>query len=318
MQKYPLPIPAYIGVVVLFLIIFLAFSGCTTSNGEGDRELMIIAVTIPPQAEMVREIGGERVDVFVMMPPGSDPHTYEPGPALVGRAAEADLYITLGAGLFPIEDNLVSRLKAVSPDLIVVDSSKGITRLMDRDEIVNHSDGSSDSVSSGPESPSGGSPDPHIWLSLRNAVIMSENIRDAMIEADPAHEEEYRENCERYTVQLRDLDQSINTTFSRNNPGIILVTHPAWEYFARDYHLEMVAIEKDGKEPTAKDIESLITLARSRDIRVVFSEAQESSRQAETIAREINGTVRVIDPLATDYLANMKRVAEAFREAGSG
>jgi zinc transport system substrate-binding protein len=147
---------------------------------------------------------------------------------------------------------------------------------------------------------------------------MSENIRDAMIEADPAHEEEYRENCERYTVRLRDLDQSINDTFSRNNPGIILVTHPAWEYFARDYHLEMVAIEKDGKEPTAKDIESLITLARSRDIRVVFSEAQESSRQAETIAREINGTVRVIDPLAADYLANMERVAEAFREAGSG
>ena len=296
--------------MVLFLVVFLATSGCTTPSGTGDREGMVIAVTLPPQAEMVREIGGDKVDVFVMMPPGSDPHTYEPGPALVGRAVEADLYITLGTGLLPIEDNLVSRLKAVNPDLIVVDSSQGITRLMDHDERVNYGDG--------PESPSEESPDPHIWLSLRNAVVMSENIRDAMIKADPAHEKEYRENCERYTARLRDLDQNISDTFSRNNPGIILVTHPAWEYFARDYHLDMVAIGQNGKEPTAKDIESLITLARSRGIRVVFSEAQESRRQAETIAREIGGTVRVIDPLAADYLANMERVSEAFREAGSG
>lgn len=317
MQKFCPMKTAYVGVIVLFLVVLLATSGCTTPSGTGDREGMVIAVTLPPQAEMVKEIGGDRVDVFVMMPPGSDPHTYEPGPALVARAAEADLYITLGTGLFPIEDSLVSRLKDVSPDLVVVDSSQGITRLMDHDE-NDHSDGSSDTGSFKPESPSGENPDPHIWLSLRNAVIMSENTRDAMIVADPAHEKEYRENCERYTARLRGLDQSINDTFSRNNPGIILVTHPAWEYFARDYHLEMVAIGQDGKEPTVKDIESLITLARSRDIRVVFSEAQESSRQAETIAREIGGTVRVIDPLAADYLANMGRVAEAFREAGSG
>jgi zinc transport system substrate-binding protein len=317
MQKYPLQKPAYFGIMVLFLVILFATSGCTTTDGTGDREGMVVAVTIPPQAEMVREIGGDLVDVFVMMPPGSDPHTYEPGPALVERAARADLYITLGTGLFPIEDSLVLRLKAVSPDLIVVDSSKGIILLRDHNEIDNR-DRSSDSEYLKPESLSGESPDPHIWLSLRNAVIMSENTRDAMIDADPDHEKEYRENCERYTARLRDLDQSINDTFSRNNPGIILVTHPAWEYFARDYHLEMVAIEKNGKEPTAKDIETLITLARSRDIRVVFSEAQESSRQAETIAREIGGTVRVIDPLAADYLANLERVAGAFREAGSG
>jgi len=162
-----------------------------------------------------------------------------------------------------------------------------------------------------------GSPDPHIWLSLRNAEIMSENTRDALIAADPAHAREYRENCDLYTARLKDLDQKIIDTFSRNDPGIILVTHPAWEYFARDYDLEMVAIDKEGKEPTAKDLESLILLARSNDVRVVFVEAQESPRGAETIAREIGGTVRVIDPLAGDYLANMDRVSAAFSESGA-
>jgi zinc transport system substrate-binding protein len=136
--------------------------------------------------------------------------------------------------------------------------------------------------------------------------------------ADPAHETEYRENCDRYTAHLKDLDQRISDAFSRDNPGIILVTHPAWEYFARDYDLEMVAIEQEGKEPTAKDLESLIVLARSHGIRVVFAEAQESPREAETIAREIGGTVLVIDPLAGDYLANMERVSKAFTETGTG
>jgi zinc transport system substrate-binding protein len=249
------------------------------------------------------------VEIYVMVPPGSDPHTYEPLPALVAKAAEADMYLTLGTGLLPVEDVLASRLVAMNPDLVRVDSSKNITYLRDYEETE---DGSNGSFGMEP----GESPDPHIWLSLRNAEIMSENTRDALITADPAHEMEYRENCDRYTARLKDLDQRISDAFSGNTPGIILVTHPAWQYFARDYGLLMVAIEHEGKEPTAKELEALIVLGRTHGIRVVFAEAQESTREAETIAREIGGTVRVIDPLAGDYLANMERVSQAFMETG--
>jgi zinc transport system substrate-binding protein len=205
----------------------------------------------------------------------------------------------------------------MNPDLVVVDTSQGITYLMNQDETTDSSNGSSQE---NPVEPAGRgieSPDPHIWLSLRNAEIMSENTCNALVMADPAHEKEYRENCDRYTARLKDLDQRIIDTFSRKDPGLILVTHPAWEYFARDYDLEMVAIDREGKEPTARDLESLIILARSRGVRVVFAEAQESTREAETIAREIGGTVRVIDPLAGDYLANMERISEAFSETGA-
>jgi zinc transport system substrate-binding protein len=306
------------GILALLLVVLLTASGCTGITGTGSgKEVMVVAVTIPPQAEMVKEIGGDRVEVFVMMPPGSDPHTFEPGPALVAEAAEADIYLTLGTGLLPLEDALVSRLRAMNSDLVVVDSSKGITYLLGYEETSGDSNGSSPEKQGETEARATERPDPHIWLSLRNAEIMSENTRDALIAADPAHEKEYRENCDRYTARLNDLDQKIIDTFSRNDPGIILVTHPAWEYFARDYDLEMVAIDREGKEPTAKDLESLILLARSNTIRVVFAEAQESPRGAETIAREIGGTVRVIDPLAGDYLANMDRVSAAFAEPGA-
>jgi len=306
------------GFLALLLVILLTTSGCTSTSGTGsEKEGVMVAVTLPPQAEMVQEIGGEWVDVIVVMPPGSDPHTYEPGPALVAKASGADLYLALGTGLLPLEDTLVSRLRAMNPDLVVVDTSKGVTYLLDQEGTNGNSSGSSQEMQGDPESPGVGSPDPHIWLSLRNAEIMSENIRDALIAADPAHEKEYWENGDRYAARLEDLDQTIIARLSENDPGILLVTHPAWQYFARDYGLQVVAIDREGKEPTAKDLESLILLARSNNIRVVFAEAQESLRGAETIARETGGTVQVIDPLAQDYLANMERVSAAFSEAGS-
>jgi zinc transport system substrate-binding protein len=317
MQKYCLTRPGLVGITGVLLVLLLATSGCTTTGETGSGEEILVAVTIPPQAEMVRAIGGDRVDVIIMVPPGSDPHTYEPGPALVARAAEADMYLTLGTGLLPLEDVLVSRIRGMNPDLVVVDSAQGITYLLTREETGGNRTGSFQEKPGEPAAPGRESPDPHIWLSLRNAEIMSENTCNALIMADPAHEKEYRENCDRYTARLKDLDQRIIATFSRNNPRIILVTHPAWEYFARDYGLEMIAIEREGKEPTAKDLESLIVLARSNGIRVVFAEAQESTREAETIARETGGSVRVIDPLAADYLANMERISEAFSETGT-
>ena len=318
MQNYCTMKAGLAGILALILLLLLTTSGCTSTDGAGSGKGVMVAVTIPPQAEMVQEIGGDRVDVFVMMPPGSDPHTYEPGPALVAKASGADLYLTLGTGLLPLEDALVSRLRAMNPDLVVVDSSQGITYLLEHEDPTGKGDGSSQEKQGDTEGRGMASPDPHLWLSLRNAEIMSENTRDALIAADPAHAQEYRENCDLYTARLKDLDHTIIDRFSRNEPGIILVTHPAWEYFARDYDLEMVAIEKEGKEPTARDLASLIILARSQDIRVVFVEAQESPRGAETIAREIGGTVHVIDPLAGDYLANMDRVSAAFSESGGG
>jgi zinc transport system substrate-binding protein len=315
-KRYPGK-PGLVATFAALFAILLIATGCISTERDETGNEIRVAVTIPPQEEMVREIGGDHVEIFVMVPPGSDPHTFEPRPALLARAAEADMYLTLGTGLLPVEDVLAYRLKAMNPDLVIVDSSEGISLLQNYEERKDSNE-STLGEPCGPDSCSQESPDPHIWLSLRNAEIMSENTRDALIMADPAHETEYRENCDRYTAHLKDLDQRISDAFSRDNPGIILVTHPAWEYFARDYDLEMVAIEQEGKEPTAKDLESLIVLARSHGIRVVFAEAQESPREAETIAREIGGTVLVIDPLAGDYLANMERVSKAFTETGTG
>jgi len=289
-----IPVLTLSRICPLFIIsvCLLLSAGCLSPGQDDQGQGILVAVTIPPQEEMVREIGDGRVDVLVLVPPGSDPHTYEPSPGLVARASAADLYLTLGSGLFPVEDTLADRLRAMNPALFVVNTSAGVDYLG-----------------------TGERRDPHVWLSLKNARIMAGNTRDALILADPGYQEMYRENADRYIARIDDLDRKISADFLREDPGTILVTHGAWGYFARDYGLSIISIEQEGKEPTAKDLEALITRARAQGVTVVFSEAQENRREAQAIADEIGGMVMVIDPLAPDYLGNMERIATAF--AGS-
>jgi len=280
-----------IPIAALFMVVFtlLACSGCLGSGEEKSQQGITVVVTIPSQAEMVREIGGGRVNVVVLVPPGSDPHTYEPSPGLVQKAAGADLFFKLGNGLLPVEDTLAIRLREMNPGLIVVDTSRGVEYL-------------------GPE----GKRDPHVWLSLKNAVIMAENTRDALILAEPLSSDIYRENSGRYIARIDALDQRITAKFSVTKPALILTTHQAWDYFARDYNLTLVSIEHNGKEPTAHELQDLIDLARSRGVKVVFAEKQENPKAAQVVAEEIGATVMTIDPLSPDYLASMEQVAMAF------
>ena len=278
--------------LVIISVCLVLSTGCLSPGQDDQGEGILVAVTIPPQEEMVREIGDGRVDVLVLVPPGSDPHIYEPSPGLVARASAADLYLILGSGLFPVEDTLADRLRAMNPALVVVNTSRGVDYIGTAERR-----------------------DPHVWLSLQNARIMAGNTRDALILAEPEYEDLYRENAERYITRIDDLDRKISADLLCEDPGMILVTHDAWGYFARDYDLSIIAIEQEGKEPTAKDLEALITRAREQGVTVVFAEEQENRREAQAIADAIGGSVMVIDPLAPDYLATMERIATAF--AGS-
>jgi zinc transport system substrate-binding protein len=278
-------------ILILIILALVLLSGCTGPSEPPAEGRLVVAVTIPPQAEMVKEIGGDRVEVLVLVPPGSDPHTYEPLPRQVQEASRARLYLTVGTGILPVEDSLAARLMAMNPDLIVADSSAGVALIGE------------------------GGKDPHVWLSLKNAEKMVINIRDALIVADPEGASGYQENSAAYRERILALDKDVEGRFSGKEGRIILVSHGAWAYFARDYNLRMISIEQEGKEPTARDLESLIELAKANHIRVVFADSQENPREAEVIAQEIGGRVEIVDPLAPDYLANMERVATAF--AGS-
>jgi zinc transport system substrate-binding protein len=142
-----------------------------------------------------------------------------------------------------------------------------------------------------------------------------ENIYQGLVKIDPDHKDYYLKNKENYLKELQDLDQDINQSLAGKKNTMILVYHPAWGYFCRDYGLQQVAIQQNGKEPSAQLITQIIDLSKKNNITAIFVSPQYSTRNAEVIANEIGAEIVVIDPLAPNYIQNMQKVLKAFQNS---
>jgi zinc transport system substrate-binding protein len=162
--------------------------------------------------------------------------------------------------------------------------------------------------------------DPHIWMSPENAAIMVQNIYEGLLTIDPANKSYYEQNRDAYLQELSRLDREIRDGLSGVSDRVFMAYHPSFGYFAREYDLTMLSIEDEGKEPTATGMARVIAQAKEHNITVIFTEPQFDPRSAEVIADAINGRVVSIDPLAGDYLDNMRRfldeLALATNKAG--
>jgi zinc transport system substrate-binding protein len=283
-----------ISLLVLILLVLL-LSGCVSENESAGK--VRVATTIIPLGEFVQAVGGDRVAVTVLVPPGSDPHTFEPSPSQIRDVANADVYVENGAGL----ESWMSNILKVNPHMLVVDSSKGVDLVA----------GESESVSEAR------SFDPHIWLSPRDAVIQVQNICDGLIAVDPAGKDYYINNKKNYTAKLKELDAYLNSTFVAIEKKKFVVLHPAWTYFARNYGLEQIAIEAEEKEPGPRLLAEIIEACKENNITTVFVEPQYNPKMAEVIAQEIQGKVVSIDGLAPtpSYIDNLKSVGEKIAES---
>ncbi len=274
-------------ILSFFLLSVFLSAGCVTEKQVGEK--ILVVVTIPPQAEFVEKIGGDLVEVEVMVPPGASPHTYDPLPSQLSDVGRARMYAKVGSGV-DFELSWFSKLQEINKDMFVVDCSKGI-------ELIGN--------------------DPHIWTSPKNAQIMVENIYEGLVEIDPVNQEYYQRNKENYLSVLDGLDADISDALAQKTNKInrkIIVYHPAWTYFCRDYGLEQIPIEEGGKEPTPRGLINLVNQAKADNITIIFASPQFNTDSAEAIAREINGVVVLIDPLKKEYVDNIQKVAGAFAE----
>ena len=160
-----------------------------------------------------------------------------------------------------------------------------------------------------------GSIDPHFWLSPKNGVLAAANIEKVLASIDPSNAAEYRKNRKALESTLETLSAEISETLADMKNRAFMVFHPAWGYFADEFDLRQIAIERDGKERTPRSLSEVIREAKKRGIRVVFVSPAFSALQAETIAREIGGVTAVADPLSGDYIENLRSVANAFAES---
>lgn len=256
------------------------------NNGS---DVISVATTISPLAGLISLIGGDNVEIATIIPPGAEPHTYEPTPSQMKEIANADIYIMNGAGLeFWMEKALL-----VNEDMLVVDSSEGVELLSEE----------------------GGNADPHIWLSLQNAAIQVDNICNCLIQVDSANRDYYLRNKDALLEEMKALDREFSQTFAAKENKTFIVFHPAWSYLARDYGLVQVPIMEEEKEPGPQYLASLIDMAKKNDITTIFVDPQFNPKSAEVIAREMNATIVVLDPLADDYLQNMRRTGEEISKS---
>lgn len=277
-----------IGILVAGSLIYFA----ANSQKKPDSNKIGVVVSVAPEVEFVKAVGGDKVNVILMVPPGADPHTYEPLPQQLKDVSNAKMYAEVGTPL-EFELNYMDRIKSANPDMLIVNTSNGIDLIPNTAE---HEEGS----------------DPHVWVSPKNAKIMVENIYQGLVQIDPANQDYYKKNRDNYLQQLDELDGNITQSLKGKENSNILVYHPAWAYFCKDYDLRQIPIESGGKEPTPQKIANIVDLAREYNIKVIFVEPQYSPSSAEVIASEINGQVVVIDDLGENYIENMKKVEESF------
>ncbi len=269
------------GLLVIFaVIIFIIAKSENTPTGETDKKINVI-VSILPQIDFVENIGGDRVSVSAMIPPGFSPATYNPDIEQLKKISRANLYIKIGH--IPFEKTQMKKLEDLNSKMKIVDSSKGI-------EIYEG--------------------DPHIWMSPRLTKIQVENICNALVEIDPENKDFYKKNKNKYLAKLDNLDIELQNAFSEMQDKKILVFHPAFGYLARDYGFEQIAIEIEGKEPSAENLAKIIDTAKKENIKTIFVQKQFSQKSAEAIARQIDGSVVPLDPLARDYAENLRRIGE--------
>ncbi len=292
--------------------------GCGRSPQPHADGLIHVLVSILPQKQFVEAVGGNAVTVHVLIPPGASPATYDPKPNDLIRVEEAHVYFRIGHIGF--EKSHLPKIESLNPDMQIVDTSRGIElRFFAEDEAHTHGHAAEDSARPDEENAASahgpsGDVDPHVWMSPPAVKIQVATIAASLAEMAPLQAEQFRANAAAYTNKLDRVDKELKAMFAGLHSPNLLVFHPAWGYFADSYGLKQIAIEQAGKDPSPDRMQRIIGIAKASDIRVIFVQQQFSRGIARSVAEEIGGVVVTVDPLAADYLANLKTVGETIFE----
>jgi zinc transport system substrate-binding protein len=279
-------------VLFAFLTVIFLLMGAPLEAAEGaDAGSRVDCwVSILPQAFLVKSVGGDRVNVRVMVGPGQAPHTYEPTARQLSDLASARLYFSVGVAF---EEALIPRIERNFRSVEIVDMTPGVARR---------------SVSES-ETHGHGADDPHVWLSPRMAAIMARNTANALAAADPDGAEIYRNNSRALETELERVDEEIAALLQPYRGREIFVFHPAYGYFTDAYGLSQTAIEENGAAPGPRHLAEVIDRAREQGAKAVFIQPQVSASYAATVAKAIGAKLVTLDPLAEDYIENLRKMA---------
>ena len=337
-----------------------AFAAETEEATDTGEKLKVMA-SFYPMYDFAEKIGGDYVEVTNMVPAGTEPHDWEPAATDIKNLEEADVFVYNGVGMEHWVEDVLASLE--NKDLKVVEASKGLELLAggeeeEEDEATSDAQAEEDSEAAADDQTEADSEaaaddqteadsettadaqtetdseaaeaisyDPHVWLSPKNAKQEMNNIKEALIEADPDHADAYEQNYETYAAKMDDLDAEYQEKLADTKSKDLIVAHEAFGYLCRDYGLNQVGIEglSPDSEPDAKRMNEIIAFAKENNVKTIFFEELVSPKVAETIASEIGAKTEVLNPLegltdeeisaGEDYFSVMESNLEALTQA---
>ena len=273
--------------IATFIICVLLIASCAT-NSEGDKKT--IFVTITPLQSLIEEITVGDFNVEVIVPKGASPETFEPTPKQVTSFSSAEFIFS--TGLIDFEQSLVKR----------IGGSAELVNLSDNIELIEGS------CSHGHHHHKHGI-DPHIWTSPRALRTMVTNAHDAIIARYP-DSVKYSKATERLLKRIEILDTYCATRIDEAGVEAMMIYHPAYTYYARDYGIEQIAIEHDGKEPSLRQTTALIERAKKHGVKAILRQPQYSEDKVRAIAKDAGADIVITDPLSEDIFGEIERITE--------
>ncbi len=255
-----------------------------------------IVVSVLPEVSFVKAIGKNLVNVTAMVKPGDSPHTYEPKPSQMKEISKADIYFSIGV---EFENAWLKRFGNQNSKMLISNLSKGIKKEpMPTFNGKNQHDGEKD---------------PHVWTSPNNIKIIAKNIYKTLCKNDSKNCSFYKKNYQNFILHVELTDKKIKDIL-KNTPknSRFMVFHPAWGYFAKEYHLVQLPVEIEGKTPKPKSLIKIIKIAKKQKVKAIFTQPEFSPKIAEQIAKELHIKVIKATPLNPNWEENLINFAKAI------
>lgn len=273
------------------LLIFLSSCGRQgTDNGT-----RIITVSIAPFKYFVGEIAGNDFMVNVMVPQGANPHVYEPFPEQIIKLRKSEAYIS--NGYLGFEMTWLDRFYEINKTMKKLSLGDRITTLApEHHHDEDHVEGA----------------DPHYWISPECALVMASSIKELLCSLNPVQKQKYEENYKSLVLKIQEVDKHARELFSGLQGRSFMIFHPNLGYIARDYGLEEISVEYEGKEPSPSRMKELIDRAGKDNLKTIFVQREYDTKNAKAIADEIGAKVTIIDPLSEDWLKSTTEIIDAL------
>jgi len=263
---------------LLFILIFILHPSLHAKK-------MAVIVSIPPQQFMLEFLAGDWLDIESLVQAGQNPEHWIPKPQQLAKITKTTAFFQIN---LPFEQVWRKKIKQLNPQIKLFKFTPN----------------------------KGSHTDPHSWVDPTEYLALLEQTTNILkTQLLPQYKQQIHQNSEQLKYQIKQLDQNLKQQFKHLQQTTFWVYHPAWGYFAKHYGLTQIAIEEEGKAPSARQLSTLIKKAKQQKVPFIFIQPQFNNREVNVLAQAISAKIQVIDPLAKDYLQNMRYIGAKLSQS---